>query len=108
MTAIAITRTDMTAVELRAAGREKDGCAARRMLALAMVIKGMDRASAATGVRRGCRRSSRRGSRSWSRRGPGPVLNKVVRWRRCDHSRGDALAPLAPDFSFSVLPYGIF
>jgi hypothetical protein len=49
MTAIAITRTDMTAVELRAAaGREKDGCAARRMLALAMVFEGVDRASAAT------------------------------------------------------------
>jgi transposase len=49
MTAIAITRTDMTAVELRvAAGREKDGCAARRMLALAMVFEGVNRASAAT------------------------------------------------------------
>ena len=46
--AVAITRVDSTAKELRAAaGREKDGSAARRMLALAMVLDGADRKSAA-------------------------------------------------------------
>jgi hypothetical protein len=46
--AVAITRVDLTAAELRAAaGREKNGSAARRMLALAMVLDGADRKSAA-------------------------------------------------------------
>ena len=46
--AIGISRVDLTAVELRAAaGREKNGAAARRMLALAMVLDGADRKSAA-------------------------------------------------------------
>src|SRR6267378_3045432 len=46
--AVAITRVDLTAKELgAAAGREKDGSAARRMLALAMVLDGADRKSAA-------------------------------------------------------------
>ena len=39
--AVAITRVDLTAAELRAAaGREKNGSAARRMLALPMVLDG--------------------------------------------------------------------
>jgi hypothetical protein len=42
--AVAITRVDLTAAMLRAAaGREKDGSAARRMLAVAMVLDGADR-----------------------------------------------------------------
>src|ERR1017187_10820184 len=46
--AVWITRLDLTARDLRAAaGREKDGSAARRMLALAMVLDGADRKSAA-------------------------------------------------------------
>ena len=46
--AVRIRRLDLTAKELRAAaGREKDGSAARRMLALAMVLDGADRTSAA-------------------------------------------------------------
>src|SRR4030081_4105678 len=46
--AVAITRVELTAAELRAAaGREKDGSAARRMLALAMVLDGSDRKTAA-------------------------------------------------------------
>ena len=46
--AVGITRVDLTAGELRAAaGREKNGSAARRMLALAMVLDGADRKSAA-------------------------------------------------------------
>ena len=45
--AVSITRHDMTASDLRAAaGREKEGSAARRMLALAMVLDGTDRKTA--------------------------------------------------------------
>src|SRR5450756_603625 len=46
--AVAITRLDVTAAQLRAAaGREKDGSAARRMLAIAMILDGADRKTAA-------------------------------------------------------------
>ena len=46
--AVSITRLDVTAAELRmAAGREKDGSAARRMLAIAMILDGTDRKTAA-------------------------------------------------------------
>jgi transposase len=46
--AIAITRLDLSASTLRApAGKEKNGAAARRMLALAMVLDGADRTTAA-------------------------------------------------------------
>jgi transposase len=46
--AVRIIRPDLTAKDLRAAaGREKDGSAARRMLALAMVLDGVDRRTAA-------------------------------------------------------------
>ena len=48
MAGIAITRMELTAVELRrAAGRSKDARAARRMLAIALVLEGVDRATAA-------------------------------------------------------------
>src|SRR5450756_53790 len=48
MAAIAVTRSDLTAIELRAAdGRENDSAASRRMLALAMVFDGADRKTAA-------------------------------------------------------------
>ena len=44
MVGVEITRTDMTAAELRAAARgATDGRAARRMLALALVLEGADR-----------------------------------------------------------------
>ena len=47
--AIEITRQDLTSAELRAAaGKVKDSRAARRMLAIALVLEGADRASAAT------------------------------------------------------------
>ena len=47
--AIEIRRKALTAAELRAAaGRVKDSRAARRMLAIALVLEGADRASAAT------------------------------------------------------------
>jgi transposase len=46
--AIAITRLDLTAADLRAAAtKAKDVSAARRMLCLAMVLEGADRTSAA-------------------------------------------------------------
>ncbi len=48
MAAITVSRSDLTAKELRAAaGREKDSAASRQMLALAMVLDGADRTSAA-------------------------------------------------------------
>ena len=47
-TAIAITRRDLTAADLRAAAaRTKDARAARRMLAIALVLEGADRRTAA-------------------------------------------------------------
>src|SRR5437879_2855634 len=46
--AVSITRLDLTAQGLRrAASGEKDGAAARRMLALALVLDGVDRKTAA-------------------------------------------------------------
>jgi transposase len=46
--AITITRTDQTGAELRAAAaRSRDAQAARRMLALALVLEGVDRQTAA-------------------------------------------------------------
>ena len=48
MVAIAITRLDLTATELRAASaKSRDAPAARRMLALALVLEGVDRKTAA-------------------------------------------------------------
>ena len=48
MAGIAITRRDLTATELRAAaGRSKDVRAARRMLAIALVLEGVHRTTAA-------------------------------------------------------------
>lgn len=46
--AVAITRRDLTPAELRgAAGRAKHGRVARRMLAIALVLEGVDRKTAA-------------------------------------------------------------
>ena len=48
MVAISITRLDLTAAELRAgAVKSRDAQAARRMLALALVLEGVDRKTAA-------------------------------------------------------------
>jgi len=48
MVAIAITRMDLTAAELGAASaKSRDAAAARRMLALALVLEGADRKTAA-------------------------------------------------------------
>ena len=47
-TGVGITRTDLTAAELRrAAGKCRDAKAARRMLAIALVLDGVDRTRAA-------------------------------------------------------------
>ena len=48
MVAVVITRTDHTATELRSeAARSRDADAARRMLALALVLEGVERTTAA-------------------------------------------------------------
>ena len=48
MAGIAITRKELTAAQLRAAaGKTKDARAARRMLAIALVLEGPPRRSAA-------------------------------------------------------------
>ena len=53
MTGIAITRRELTATALRAAaGKTKDARAARRMLAIALVLEGVDRTTVAQRPRR--------------------------------------------------------
>jgi hypothetical protein len=48
MAGIAVTRKELSAAELRsAAGKTRDARAARRMLAIALVLEGMDRETAA-------------------------------------------------------------
>jgi transposase len=115
MVAITITRTDLTAAELRAAAaRSRDAQAARRMLAVALALEGVDRKTAAEtcGMERQTLRdwvhrynaeglaglSNRRGAPrsrrldagqvaelvSWLEAGPDPAVDGVVRWRRQD------------------------
>src|SRR5260221_2460735 len=112
---VSITRLDLTASELRkAASGEKDGAAARRILALALVLDGVDRKTAAEtcGMDRqtlrdwvhrynaaglvGLRnlKSPGPGSKLTARQqaelaelveaGPDPAVHGVVRWRRVD------------------------
>jgi len=113
--AVSITRLDLTASELRkAASGEKDSAAARRILALALVLDGADRKTAAEtcGMDRqtlrdwvhrynaaglaGLRnlKSPGPGSKLTARQqaelaelvdaGPDPAVHGVVRWRRVD------------------------
>jgi transposase len=113
--AIEVVRKDLSVVELRVmAAREEDAAAARRMLAIALVVEGADRTTAA----RTCG-MERQTLRDWVHRynahglaglydrkapgarpklsvpqlavlaalveaGPDPKVHKVVRWRRCD------------------------
>ena len=115
MVAVAITRTELTAAELRtAAAKSRDAQAARRMLAVALVLDGVDRKTAAEtcGMDRQTLRdwvhrynggglagltNQRGGSRprrldpgqvaeivSWLEAGPDPAVDGVVRWRRQD------------------------
>lgn len=112
---IAITREGLTAADLRSAsGKTKDVRAARRMLAIALVLEGVDRATAAKscGMDRQTlrdwvhrynaqgldglanRKVSHRPRRlapgqmaalaRWVEAGPDPVRDGVVRWRRRD------------------------
>lgn len=116
--AVAITRTDLSAGELRtAAAKTADAKAARRMLALALVLEGADRKVAAEtcGMDRqtlrdwvhrynaeGLEGLSNRRSPGPSprlssaqkeelarmvREGPDPAVDGVVRWRRVDLQR---------------------
>jgi transposase len=115
MTAVEVTRRDLTAAGLRAsAGRTRDARAARRMLAVALVLEGSDRTSAAKtcGMDRQTlrdwvhrynaeglaglvnRRAPARPRQlapeqmaelaAWVEAGPDPELDGVVRWRRQD------------------------
>lgn len=115
MVAIAIERTELTAAHLRAsAARSREAQAARRMLAIALVLEGVDRKTAAetcgmdrqtlrdwvhrynaeglAGLvnRRGASRPPRLGPDevaelvSWLEAGPDPAVDGVVRWRRQD------------------------
>ena len=109
MVAIAITRSDMTA-----AAKCRDAPGARRMLALGLVLEGVDRKTAAetcgmdrqtlrdwvhrynaeglAGLtnRRGAARPARLApaqaaeSASWVEAGPDPAVDGMVRWRRQD------------------------
>ena len=112
---VGITRTDLTAAELRrAAGKCRDARAARRMLAIALVLEGVDRATAAEScgmdrqtlrdwvhrynagglvglVNRTAPKRSRRLTpgqmaelAGWVEAGPDPARDGVVRWRRRD------------------------
>lgn len=116
--AIEITRKDLTSTGLRlAAGKTSDAPAARRMLALALVLEGADRETAARscgmerqtlrdwvhrynaeGLAGLCnRRSSGRPPRLTAEQkavlaaqveqGPDPKTDGVVRWRRIDLKR---------------------
>ena len=116
--AVEITRTELTARELRAAALKTDDAkAARRMLALAMVLQGVDRKSAAEScgmdrqtLRDWVHRFNAEGLEGLSNRrsagpsprlspeqkaelarmvreGPDPATDGVVRWRRVDLKR---------------------
>jgi transposase len=115
MAGISITRLELTSAGLRtAAGRTKDARAARRMLAIALVLEGVDRATAAEtcGMDRQTlrdwvhrynaeglpglvnRKVPHRPRRlapeqlaelsAWVAAGPDPARDGVVRWRRRD------------------------
>ena len=123
MSGIEITRLELTAADLRkAAGKSRDAKAARRMLALALVLEGVDRTHAARtcGMDRQTLRdwvhrynaeglaglSDRwKGVRvprllpaqmadlaAWVEAGPDPERDGVVRWRRQDLQRRIATA----------------
>ena len=112
---VPITRRDLTARDLRAAAaRERDGAAARRILAIALVLEGTDRKTAAETcgmdrqtLRDWVHRYNTEGLdglhdrkspgphpkltpeqtaafAAWVEAGPDPARHGVVRWRRVD------------------------
>lgn len=105
--AVAVTRMDLSARELRAASaKTRDAKAARRMLAIALVLEGMDRQTLRDWVHRynaeGLEGLSNRRSPGPKprlspeqmaelarivREGPDPDVDGVVRWRRVDLQR---------------------
>ncbi|MFN3973615.1 MAG: helix-turn-helix domain-containing protein, partial [Gemmobacter sp.] len=116
--AVAITRTELSARELRAAAaKTTDAKAARRMLAIALVLEGADRKTAAEtcGMDRQTLRDrvhrytaaglvglpdrrlagpaprlspdQKAELAQMLREGPGPAVDGVVRWRRVDLKR---------------------
>ena len=116
--AVAITRTDLSTRELRAAAaKAKDAKAARRMLAIALVLEGINRKTAAEScgmdrqtLRDWVHRYNAEGLKGLSdrrsagpaprlspeqkaelarmvREGPDPAVDGVVRWRRVDLQR---------------------
>lgn len=116
--AVAVTRMDLSARELRAASaKTRDAKAARRMLAIALVLEGMDRKTAAEScgmdrqtLRDWVHRYNAEGLEGLSNRrspgpkprlspeqmaelarivreGPDPDVDGVVRWRRVDLQR---------------------
>lgn len=116
--AVVITRTDLSARGLRAAAaKAKDAKAARRMLAIALVLEGVDRKTAAEScgmdrqtLRDWVHRYNAEGLEGLSNRrsagptprlnpaqkaelarlvreGPDPAVDGVVRWRRIDLQR---------------------
>lgn len=116
--AVAITRTELSGRELRvAAAKAKDANAARRMLAIALVLEGVDRKTAAEScgmdrqtLRDWVHRYNAEGMEGLSNRrsagptprlssaqkaelarmvceGPDPTVDGVVRWRRVDLQR---------------------
>jgi transposase len=116
--AVAITRTELSAADLRReAARSSDADAARRMLALALVLDGRSRTEAAAlcgmdrqtlrdwvhrynaeGLAGLCNRlppgppskltaEQQAEVAAWVRAGPDPVEDGVVRWRRIDLAR---------------------
>ncbi len=118
MAAVEITRKDLTPAQLRAAaGRTKDGRAARRMLAIALALEGVDRKTAAETcgmdrqtLRDWVHRYNAEGLAGLANRrspgppprlstdqkvelaarveaGPDPARDGVVRWRRIDLKR---------------------
>ena len=116
--AIGITRRELTPAQLRAAaGRATDGRVARRMLAIALALEGVDRKTAAESCgmdrqtlrdwvhryngeglaglenRAGAGRKPRltpeqkAALAGWVEAGPDPERDGVVRWRRADLKR---------------------